>query len=209
LSQSRAPLSPDQCAKNSGHYRPADVFSSRPPFKAGLVKSLSWGKRIIAVPAGGVVCGNGETSHRLSSGYSSFTSASPVAGLRGRSMQAENARFIKSASLVTVTGVIAKRPHTRKCLPSTKWQQRVERSCHSRYRTEKRTNAVLVEFSTERHRQTPSQQGGLTGRRLRARSGDFSYPDCRSSRRALASQRAGGFAPTQHPQNPTPERLRG
>jgi hypothetical protein len=70
-------------------------------------------------------------------------------------------------------------------------------------------NAVRVEFSTEQHRQTPSQQGGQTGGRLRARSGDFSYPDCRSSRRALASQRAGGFAPTQHPQTPTPERLRG
>src|SRR5580704_8641003 len=68
------------------------------------------------------------------------------------------------------------------------------------YRTEKRNNAVRVAFSTEQHRQTPSQQGGQTGRRLRARSGDFSYPDCRSSRRALASQRAGGFAPTQHPQ---------
>jgi len=127
---------------------------------------------------------------------------------RCRGRNAENILF-RAGRLGTMTGVIAKRSHTRKCLRSTKWQQRARRSCHSWYRTEKRTNAVRVEFSTEQHRQTPSQQGGQTGGRLRARSGDFSYPDCRSSRRALASQRAGGFAPTQHPQTPTPERLRG
>jgi hypothetical protein len=78
----------------------------------------------------------------------------------------------------------------------------------------KRVQALQEEIASSfkgylQHRPTPSQQGGQAGSRLRARSGDFWYPGCRNWRRALANQRAGGFAPTQHPQNPTPERLPG
>jgi hypothetical protein len=101
--------------------------------------------------------------HVLSVGHSDYS----------RGGLAENILF-RAGRLGTVTGVITKRSHTRKCLRSTKWQQRAGRSCHSCYRTEKRTDAVRVEFSTEQHRQIPSQQGGQTGGRLRARSGDFS-----------------------------------
>ena len=43
---------------------------------------------------------------------------------------AENILF-RAGRLGTVTGVIAKRSHTRKCLRSTKWQQRAGRRCHS------------------------------------------------------------------------------